>query len=131
MNLKNLPHSPGVYLMRDNTGQILYVGKAIDLCKRVGSYFSGKDLISAKISALVPSIHHVDYIPTASERDALLVERSLIRQIKPYFNTMWRDDKSYPYVKISLQEDCPEIFLPRQRKNDGATYFGPFTNVRP
>jgi excinuclease ABC subunit C len=131
MDLKNLPHAPGVYLMRDDIGRILYVGKALNLAKRVGSYFSGKELISAKISALVPAIHHVDYIPTASEREALIVERSLIRQLKPHFNTVWRDDKSYPYVKISLNEDCPQIFLTRKKKSDGASYFGPFTNVRP
>ena len=130
MDLKSLPSSPGVYLMRDNASRILYVGKALNLSKRVGSYFSGKELISAKISALVPSIHHVDYIPTASEREALLVERSLIKQLQPHFNTMWRDDKTYPYVKINMKPDSPEIFLTRRKKADGSLYFGPFTNVR-
>ena len=97
--------------MRDNASRILYVGKAIDLSKRVGSYFSGKDATSSKISALVPSIHHVDYIPTASEREALLVERSLIKQLQPHFNTMWRDDKTYPYVKIDLQNEAARAFF--------------------
>ena len=79
MDLKGLPHSPGVYLMRDETARILYVGKALDLAKRVGSYFAGPGTAFSKTNVLVSSIHHIDYIPTASEREALLVERSLIR----------------------------------------------------
>src|SRR5258706_9577900 len=94
MNLSALPHSPGVYLMRDEAARILYVGKARDINKRVRSYFAGREIISSKTNILVSSIHHIDYIPTASERDALLVERNLIHQLKPHFNTMWRDDKS-------------------------------------
>jgi excinuclease ABC subunit C len=131
MDLKTLPHSPGVYLMRDEAARILYVGKARDLSKRVSSYFAGREALSSKIPVLVSSIHHIDYIPTASEREALLVERSLIRQIQPHFNTMWRDDKSYPYVKISWNEECPSVYLTRKKQSDGAAYFGPFTNVKP
>jgi excinuclease ABC subunit C len=129
MDLSSIPHSPGVYLMRDNTGRILYVGKARDLAKRVGSYFSGKADTSLKTSILVGGIHHIDYIPTASEREALVVERSLIRQLQPHFNVMWRDDKSYPYIKITTQEDFPRIFLTRKVLKDKATYFGPYPNV--
>jgi excinuclease ABC subunit C len=130
MDLKSIPHSPGVYLMRDEAARILYVGKARDLSKRVSSYFSGRETMSSKIPVLVSSIHHIDYIPTASEREALLVERSLIRQLQPHFNTMWRDDKSYPYVKINLKDECPQIYLTRNKQKDGASYFGPFTNVK-
>lgn len=117
--------------MRDEAARIIYVGKARDLSKRVHSYFAGRDLPSQKIGVLLTAIRHIDYIPTASEREALLVEQSLIKQIQPTFNTMWRDDKTYPYVKISLNEAAPEIFLTRRKKEDGASYFGPFTNVRP
>jgi len=130
MDLKTLPHSPGVYLMRDSAGRIIYVGKARDLFKRVSSYFLDRGVHTAKTHILVSSVQHIDYIPTTSEREALLVEQSLIHQMKPTFNTMWRDDKSYPYVKITLQEDYPRIFLTRQVVRDGARYFGPYPNVR-
>ncbi|OGR90884.1 MAG: hypothetical protein A2992_03270 [Elusimicrobia bacterium RIFCSPLOWO2_01_FULL_59_12] len=130
MNLKSLPHSPGVYLMRDAAARILYVGKARDISKRVASYFSGKDLTATKTSVLVSSIHHIDYIPTASEREALLVERSLIRQLQPHYNILWKDDKSYPYVKITVNEGYPRMFLTRRKRRDGASYFGPYPNVR-
>jgi excinuclease ABC subunit C len=130
MDLKSLPHSPGVYLMRDDAGRIIYIGKARDIAKRVASYFLGKDRISVKTDVLVSSIRHVDYIPTASERDALLVEQGLIKQLQPHYNIVWKDDKSYPYVKITVNEDYPRIFLTRRKLNDGARYFGPYPNVR-
>jgi excinuclease ABC subunit C len=130
MDLKSLPHSPGVYLMRDEAGRILYVGKARDIAKRVASYFLGKDRASVKTDVLVSSIHHIDYIPTASERDALLVEQGLIKKLQPHYNIVWKDDKSYPYVKIAWNEPCPQIYLTRRRLRDGAHYFGPYPNVR-
>jgi excinuclease ABC subunit C len=117
--------------MRDETARIVYVGKAQDIAKRVASYFMDRDHHTAKIDVLVSTIRHIDYIPTASERDALLVERSLIKQLQPHYNTVWRDDKSYPYVKISIQDQCPEIYLTRRKQDDGSVYFGPFTNVKP
>jgi len=129
MDLSALPHSPGVYLMKDHTGQILYVGKARDLSKRVSSYFFDKASHGAKISALVTSIHHIDYIPAASEREALIIEQGLIRRLQPYFNTMWRDDKSYPYVKLTWKEDYPRLFLTRRKIQDGSKYFGPYPNA--
>src|SRR4029077_4983341 len=91
MDLKNIPASPGVYLMRDDIGRILYVGKAQNLSQRVGSYFADNGPASSKTGVLVSSVHHIDYIPAASEREALLVERSLIRQLQPHYNTVWRD----------------------------------------
>lgn len=129
MDLSALPHSPGVYLMRDQNGHILYVGKAGDLAKRVASYFVDRADHSAKIQALVSTIHLVDYIPTASEREALIVERGLIRRLQPYFNTVWRDDKSYPYIKLTWDEDYPRLFLTRNVIKDGSKYYGPYPNV--
>lgn len=129
MDLSAIPHSPGVYLMRSKNGDILYVGKARDLAKRVGSYFMKRADHTAKVAALVASVQHVDYIPAESEREALLIERSIIRQIQPHFNTMWRDDKSYPYVKLTMGEDFPRIFMTRRVARDGAKYFGPYPNV--
>src|SRR5262249_2083126 len=114
MDLSSIPHSPGVYLMRDRSGNILYVGKAQDLAKRVGSYFMDRADHSVKIAALVASIHHVDYLPTESEREALVLEQGLIRRLQPNFNTMWRDDKSYPYLKLTWKEDFPRLFLTRK-----------------
>src|SRR4051794_40985442 len=120
MDLNAVPHSPGVYLMRDRSGQILYIGKAVDLRQRVASYFIDKNTHTAKIAALVNSIHHVDYIPAASEREALIIEQGLIHRLRPYFNTMWRDDKSYPYLKLTWAEDFPRLYLTRRRVKDGS-----------
>src|ERR1051325_8103630 len=130
MDLSALPHSPGVYLMRDHSGHVLYIGKALDLSKRVSSYFFDKAAHGPKISALVSAIRHVDYIPASSEREALLVEQTLIRQMQPYVNTMWRDDKSYPYLKLT-HEDFPRVFMTRRVVRDGGKYFGPYPNAGP
>lgn len=132
--LPKLPSSPGVYLMRDVAGKIIYIGKAKNLKKRVASYFSTapsrEDQRSGKIIALVEAIRHVDYVPTASEREALVVERRLINRYQPDFNTMWKDDKSYPSVALTLGEDYPRLFLTRQRKWGRKTrYFGPYPSV--
>jgi len=129
MDLSALPHTPGVYLMKDRTGQILYIGKARDLSKRVSSYFFDKASHGVKISALVSTIHHIDYIPADSEREALIIEQGLIRRLQPHFNTMWRDDKSYPYVKLTWKEDFPRLFLTRRIIKDGSKYFGPYPNA--
>jgi len=115
--------------MRDRSGQILYVGKARDLAKRVGSYFANRMDHSAKVAALVASIHHVDYLPSASEREALLLEQAVIRRLQPHFNTMWRYDKSYPYLKLTWKEDFPRLYLTRKVIKDGSKYFGPYPNV--
>src|SRR5882724_11056978 len=129
MDLSAIPHSPGVYLMRDKSGHTLYVGKARDLAKRVASYFMDRADRDAKVAALVASIHHVDYLPAASEREALIIERNLIRKLQPHFNTMWRDDKSYPYVKLTWGEDYPRLTMTRKVVRDGSKYFGPYPNV--
>jgi excinuclease ABC subunit C len=127
--LPKLPHSPGVYLMRDNAAAIIYIGKAKNLKKRVASYFLSSKLRDPKFEIFITSIRHVDYVVTASERDALVLERRLINRYKPAFNVMWKDDKSYPYLTLTLQEDFPRLFLTRIKKNDGALYFGPYPSV--
>jgi excinuclease ABC subunit C len=130
MDLTAIPHSPGVYLMRDRVGHIIYIGKAKDLAKRMSSYFMERADREPKVAAMVAMIRHFDYIPTASEREALVMEQQLIRKLRPHFNIMWRDDKSFPWIKLTINEDFPRLFLTRKRVNDGAKYFGPYPNVR-
>jgi excinuclease ABC subunit C len=124
---KHLPNKPGVYLMRDVSGQIVYVGKANDLAKRVSQYFDPKRT-DAKTSNMMPLVRSIDYLPCAGEREALLLEQRLIRKLQPVFNTMWRDDKSYPFVRLT-KEDYPRLFLTRRKVEDGSEYFGPFPKV--
>ncbi len=128
MDLGHLPHSPGVYLMRDAAARIVYIGKAKDLRKRVASYFQSR-VFEPKIAAMTSVVRHIDYIPTASERECLLLEQRLIRKIQPVYNTMWRDDKSYPWVKVTFNEDYPRLIITRRKKRDGGMYFGPYPNV--
>jgi excinuclease ABC subunit C len=122
-----LPTKPGVYLMKDAEGHILYVGKAINLRSRVRSYFHASAAISAKIHRLVSNIATIDFIVTASELEALILESNLIKQHKPKYNVRLKDDKRYPYVKITWQEDYPCVLIVRRMERDGARYFGPFT----
>lgn len=126
-HLDTIPHGPGVYLMRDSAGRIVYVGKAIDLRKRVANYFRA-DLLDPKTRALMVETRHVDYIPAASEREALVMEQRLINRHQPAYNVMWKDGKTYPWVKLS-REDFPRLFLTRQKRRDGALYFGPYPNT--
>jgi len=134
LSMPTLPHCPGIYLMRDQTGRIIYIGKALSLKKRVASYFNKRTqtlpVQAFKLQALVEDIRHIDYIPTASERDALVLERRLIRRFQPNFNVMWKDDKSYPFVALTMGEDFPRVFLTRKRKRDGTLYFGPYPSVK-
>jgi len=130
-DLSHLPSRPGVYLMRDSTANILYIGKAKDLRKRVGQYFmKGAGSRDAKIPNLTALIRQIDYIAAASEREALVIERELIRQYQPFFNVLWKDAKSYPYIKITA-EDFPRVFFTRKKLRDGALYFGPYPKVEP
>lgn len=114
--------------MRDNQAKIVYVGKAKDLRKRVASYFRNRAL-APKLVSLLSIVQQIDYIPTDSERESLLLEQKLIRRLQPLYNTMWRDDKSYPYLKLTWNEDYPRLILTRQKKTDGGKYFGPYPNV--
>jgi len=125
-NLDLIPHSPGVYLMRGAGGGIVYVGKAKDLAKRVNQYFHGGHS-DWKTPALAAAVRRIDYIPCESERDALILERRLIREIQPFFNRMWKDDKSYPYIKLTAG-DFPRLVLTR-KKTGGGKYFGPYPEV--
>ncbi len=126
----HIPHVCGVYLMRDAAGSILYIGKAKDLAKRVASYFN-PNKPDIKNSLLTPLIRAIDYIPCASERESLLLERRLIHKHQPFFNVMWKDGKSYPYLKITMSEDFPRILLTRRKVDDGSLYFGPYPIVSP
>ena len=123
----NLPSSPGVYLMRNSAGKIIYIGKARSLRHRVASYFQRTD--EPKTFALLHSLRHIDYILAVSEREALILERQLIGRYQPYFNVMFRDDKSYPYLKLTMKEDFPRLFMTRKLIKDGSEYFGPFPQM--
>ncbi len=129
MKLEHIPHSPGVYLMRDASGKIIYIGKAKDLKKRVSSYFSSRPH-DPKTAVMLTSVRLVDFVPVPSEKDALILEQKLIHRMKPLYNIMWRDDKSFPYVKITTNEDYPRLILTRRKFRDGGKYFGPFPEVR-
>ncbi len=130
--LKDLPENPGVYLMLDNSGEIIYVGKAKNLRNRVRQYFNSA-VKTVKVMAMVEHIADFKYIICASEVDALLTENNLIKKHAPRYNILLKDDKSYPFIKIDLKKDFPTIDLVRTLKNDGAKYFGPYmqsVNIR-
>jgi len=124
--IKSLPSSPGVYLMKNNRGRVIYVGKAAIIRKRVSSYFS-KSHSNIKNSALLNQIHEVESIPTISEHEAFLLESRLIKQLKPRYNIDLKDDKSFPFLKITKQ-DYPRIFIGRKKPNEKVEYLGPYTN---
>jgi excinuclease ABC subunit C len=125
--LDTLPTKPGVYLMKGANGSILYVGKAVNLRARVRSYFHASAGHSPKIDRLVASIADIDFIVTASELEALILESNLIKRHKPKYNVRLKDDKRYPYIKITWQEPFPRVLIVRRMERDGARYFGPFT----
>ncbi|MFN8284808.1 MAG: excinuclease ABC subunit UvrC [Chitinophagales bacterium] len=125
--IKNMPTQPGVYRYYDIDGNLLYIGKAKNLKNRVSSYFISKDL-SYRIGLMVRKIHNIEYSVVATEKDALLLENALIKELQPRYNILLKDDKSYPYIKI-MNEDFPRIFFTRKLEDDGAEYFGPFTSV--
>ena len=125
----NLPAAPGVYLFKDARGRVLYVGKAKRLSARVRGYLSG-DVAHGMLADLMNEAVDLDVILTDTEAEALLLESTLIRQHKPHFNTVLKDDKSFPYVRISVQEEFPRLSVTRQVRKDGARYIGPFTDVK-
>jgi len=125
--LDALPIKPGVYLMKDEAGQIVYVGKAINLRARVRSYFHASAEYNHKIQRLVARIADLDFIITASELEALILESNLIKRHQPRYNIRLKDDKHYPYLKVTWQEDYPRVLIVRRMEHDGARYFGPFT----
>ena len=127
--LEHLPKSPGVYLMKNARDQIIYVGKAINLRSRVRQYFQSPRNQPPKVQAMVPNIHHFEYIVTDSEIEALILENNLIKENKPKYNVLLRDDKTYPYIKVTVQEEFPRLLKTRKIRKDGAKYFGPYTNI--
>ncbi len=126
--LKTLPELPGVYIMKDAAGKIIYVGKAIILKNRVRQYFHSNKNHSAKVKAMVAKIVDFETIVTASEVEALILECNLIKKYRPRYNICLKDDKSYPYLKLTLKEKFPRVFITRRIEKDGSRYFGPYTN---
>ena len=127
--LKKLPAKPGVYIMHDQDDAIIYVGKAISLRNRVRSYFRESTNKSPKIEKMVTKIARFEYIVTDSELEALVLENNLIKEHNPRYNTMLKDDKTYPYIKVTMGEDFPRVLFSRQMKKDKSRYFGPFTSA--
>jgi excinuclease ABC subunit C len=125
--IKNIPKLPGVYIMRDESGSIIYIGKAKNLKNRISSYFKAD--INSKATAIITTMRKIDYILCISEREALIIERDLINKVKPYFNSMWKDDKSYQYIKFSIYEDFPRLIFIRKKNKDGGLYFGPYPQI--
>ena len=127
--LKKLPDKPGVYIMKDANGTIIYVGKAVVLKNRVRQYFQSSAAHTPKVAAMVAKISEFEYIVTDTELEAFILECNLIKKHKPRFNILLKDDKTYPYIKITLNEDYPRILKTRRIERDGAKYFGPYSNV--
>ncbi len=127
--LKKLPARPGVYLMHDARDNIIYVGKAVNLRNRVRSYFRDSTVKSPKIQKMVSLIARFEYIVTDSELEALVLENNLIKEHNPKYNTMLKDDKTYPYIKVTVGEAFPRVLFSRQMKKDKSRYFGPFTSA--
>jgi len=125
-----LPRGPGVYLFKDGRGGILYVGKARDLRSRVRSYLQPASALPAKTRVLMSHVRDLDWMVTGTAAEALLLESNLIKEHDPRFNIVLRDDKSYPYIKVTLSEDFPRVYVTRRVVNDGARYFGPYTQVK-
>src|SRR5690348_11686442 len=124
--IRTLPISPGVYLYKNAEGEVIYVGKAKNLRSRVRSYFVEGRAEDAKTGSLLREALDVEYIVVDNEKEALALENNLIKQKKPRFNILLRDDKTYPYVKLTLGERFPRVFVTRRLKKDGSVYYGPF-----
>ena len=127
--LKKLPNKPGVYIMHGMSDEIIYVGKAVILKNRVRSYFRESTVKSPKIQKMVSQISRFEYIVTDSELEALVLENNLIKEHNPKYNTMLKDDKTYPYIKVTLGEEYPRVVSSREMKKDKSRYFGPYTSM--
>ncbi|MDU5109068.1 MAG: excinuclease ABC subunit UvrC [Clostridium sp.] len=127
-HLKNLPEKPGVYIMKNSLGEVIYVGKAKVLKNRVKSYFQNSKNHSEKVKVMVKNISEFEYIVTDSEMEALILECNLIKKYSPRYNIALKDDKFYPFIKITNNDDFPRVFVTRKYAKDGAKYFGPYTN---
>ena len=126
--LKKLPNQSGVYIMHDKNDDILYVGKAVNLKNRVSQYFQ-KSAKSPRIEKMISKIVRFEYIVTDNEVEALILECNLIKKHRPPYNVMLKDDKTYPYIKVTLKEQFPRVFMTRSYVNDGSKYYGPYTDV--
>jgi len=127
--LRYLPDGPGVYIFKDKAGRVIYVGKALSLKNRVRSYFQSGAERTPKVNSMLKRIDDLDYIATDTEVEALILESNLIKEHRPRYNVLLRDDKSYPYLKITLGEDFPRVYITRRINRDGSRYFGPYTKV--
>ncbi len=129
LKLKNLPTNPGVYLFKDKTGKIIYVGKAKNLRNRVRTYFQSPEKHDPKTGRLVAGIHDFDLMVTDSEIEALILEANLVKEYHPRYNVNLKDDKHFPYIKITVKDTYPRVLIVRRLENDGSRYFGPYTNA--
>ena len=127
--LKKLPGKPGVYIMHDKTDEIIYVGKAISLKNRVRQYFQSSRNLSSKIRQMVSNVQRFEYIITDSELEALVLECNLIKEHRPKYNTMLKDDKSYPFIKVTIGEEFPRVLFSRTMKHGTGKFFGPYTSA--
>ncbi|MDA8207116.1 MAG: excinuclease ABC subunit UvrC, partial [Thermaerobacter sp.] len=128
--LKSLPTSPGVYLLKDGAGAVLYVGKAVVLKHRVRSYFQAPERLAPKVRAMMRHVEDLEYIVTSTEVEALILEATLIKQMKPHYNIRLKDDKAYPYLRVTWEEDFPRLLIARKPGNEGSRYFGPYPHAQ-
>ncbi len=128
--VRTFPTTPGVYLMKDGLGRVIYVGKAVNLRSRAGSYFTAAAAVERRTAELVTEIRDIDYVETDSEVDALLLEARLIKDVQPRFNSELKDDKTFPYLQITTREDFPRVEFTRTPQTTGVKLYGPFTNAK-
>lgn len=128
--LAGLPKSPGVYLLKNRDGQVLYVGKALILKNRVRSYFQAPERLEGKVRAMMRHVADLEYIVTSTEVEALILEATLIKQMNPHYNIRLKDDKAYPYLKLTWEEDFPRLLIARKPGHDGSRYFGPYPRAQ-
>ena len=128
--LNQLPANPGVYLLKDDEGSILYVGKAANLHHRVRSYFGTGQKLSPKLQRMVARVNDLDFFVTSTEQEALILELNLIKRHRPHYNVRLKDDKTFPYLKIDPNEDWPRVYITRRLEQDGGHYFGPFASAK-
>src|SRR5262245_12800208 len=128
--VREFPTTPGVYLMKDAAGRVIYVGKAVNLRSRASNYFTQAAAVDRRTADLVRAIHDIDFIATDSEVDALLLEARLVKDVQPLFNQELKDDKTFPYLEIHVREDYPRVEFTREPQTRGTRLYGPFTNAK-
>ncbi|SVE54608.1 uncharacterized protein METZ01_LOCUS507462, partial [marine metagenome] len=128
--LKSVPNLPGIYIMKDSRGGILYIGKAKSLNTRVRSYFQKSRHMPARARIFTDKVRDIKFLTTSTEAEALILESNFIKKHQPRYNVLLKDDKHYPYIRLTTQEQFPRLEVVRRVKKDGATYFGPYTMVK-